>query len=56
VQNNSFWGTIFVMLLLIGLYIVVVHSGGASKVLGSIGSVTVNETQALQGPAPGPGA
>lgn len=41
------------MLLLIGLYIVVVHSGGAARVLGAIQNVTVGETQALQGNTPG---
>jgi hypothetical protein len=34
---------------LIGLYLILVHAGGAAKVAEAIGKTTVNETVALQG-------
>lgn len=46
---TGFWGIITIMLLLIALYLVVYYSGGATAVLGSIGSVTTAQTKALQG-------
>lgn len=46
---SSFWTTVLVILGLIALYLVLVYSGGATSVLGSIGSVTTQETKILQG-------
>lgn len=46
---SSFWMTVLVILGLIALYLVLVYSGGASQVLGSLGSVTTQETRILQG-------
>jgi hypothetical protein len=37
------------MLGIIALYLILVYSGGAAKILGAIQSVVVNETFALQG-------
>lgn len=47
--GGGFWGVIFTMLVLIGLYLVLVNSGGAAKVAAALESVAVNETKALQG-------
>lgn len=46
---DGFWRTIFIMLALIALYLLLVYSGGAAKVLGAIQSLTIGETKALQG-------
>jgi di/tricarboxylate transporter len=46
---DGVWGTILVILGLIALYLILVYSGGATAVLGSIGSVTTQETKILQG-------
>jgi hypothetical protein len=37
------------MLALIALYLLLVHSGGAAQILGSLGETTKQETLALQG-------
>lgn len=47
---DSFWRIVFVGMILIGIYILVTHSGGGARILGSLGEVTVKEIQALQGP------
>ncbi len=46
---NDFWKTIFIMLGLIGLYLLLVYSGGAAKISQAWGSVLVSETKQLQG-------
>ena len=47
---DSFWRIVFVGMVLIGIYILVTHSGGGARILGALGNVTVSEIQALQGP------
>jgi hypothetical protein len=44
------------MLGIIALYLILVYSGGAAKILAAVQSVVVNETFALQGGFQGPAA
>jgi hypothetical protein len=46
---NQFWVAVLWILGLIGLYLVLVHAGGAAKITEAIANTTVNETIALQG-------
>jgi di/tricarboxylate transporter len=43
------WQIIFVMLGLIALYLILVYSGGATKILTALGSVVSAQTKTLQG-------
>lgn len=47
--GGGFWGVIFTMLFLIGLYLVLVNSGGAAAVAGALENIAVNQTRTLQG-------
>jgi hypothetical protein len=56
-MNQPSWlRVVLTMLALIALYLLLVYSGGAAKILDSISKTTVNETFALQGGFQGPAA
>jgi hypothetical protein len=55
-QKPGWLQVILTMLGIIALYLILVYSGGASKILAAIQAVTVNETFALQGGFQGPAA
>jgi hypothetical protein len=46
---SSWLRVVLVMLGLIALYLLLVYSGGAAKILGAVQNTVVNETFALQG-------